>query len=113
MNRYRIVSPISDDSYAQILKGVHLEKGNLVMIKQLKRKFYSWIDLLVLKEIKALKQLSHENIQCLKEIIFNNNELFLVFDYYEMNLFDYYQSLRTKGQKLQEADIRDILAQIT
>ena len=40
-----------------------------------------------LREIKSLRKLNHQNIVKLKEVIKVNDELYLVFEYLEKNIF--------------------------
>jgi len=73
------------------------------------KKIYSkWEDCLSLKEIKSLMTLKHPNIITLYEVILTDNELFLVFEYLGMNLYDYSQRL-TKD--ISEQTIRNIIYQ--
>ena len=39
-------------------------------------------------QVKSLKKLNHPNIIKLKEVIRENDELFFVFEYMEMNLYE-------------------------
>ncbi len=39
----------------------------------------------------------------MKEIIKNDNELYLVFEYFENNLFNMYQKFRDRGKFMDEA----------
>lgn len=42
---------------------------------------------MALREIKSLRKLNHPNIIKLKEVIKVNDELYLVFEYLEKNIF--------------------------
>lgn len=81
----------------------------LVAIKKMKKRYYNWDECLQLREIKALKQLNHKNIILLKEVIRENNHLFLVFEHMEENL---YQLMRRQLVPFAEKTIRDIVLQI-
>ena len=62
--------------------------GEIVAIKKMKKKFYSWDECMSLREIKALRKLSHPNIVKMKEVIRVNNDLYLVFEYMQGNVYD-------------------------
>ena len=54
---------------------------NKVAIKTMKRKYYSWNEVMDLREVKSLKKLNHPNVVKLKEVIRENNRLYFVFEY--------------------------------
>jgi protein kinase len=55
----------------------------------MKKKFQSWDDAMALREIKALRKLSHGNVIKLKEVLRQpNGELFLVFEYMKQTILD-------------------------
>ena len=54
----------------------------------MKGKFISWDECLNMREIKALKKLNnHQNIIKIKEMTKKNDELNIVFEYCDKNLF--------------------------
>ena len=68
MNRYKISKTLGDGTYGSVLKGQNRQSGEIVAIKRMKRKFYSWEECMALREVKSLKKLSHPNIVKLKEV---------------------------------------------
>ena len=52
-----------------------------VAVKKMKRKFYSWDEALRLREVLALRKLKHPAIVKLKEVIREQDEVFLIFEY--------------------------------
>lgn len=63
------------------------ESGELVAIKRMKRKFYSWDECMNLREVKSLKKLNHANVIKLKEVIRENDHLYFIFEYMKENLY--------------------------
>lgn len=112
MNRYKILTPLGDHSYSSIFKAENLETHDIVALKLMKKRFYTWQECMSLREIKVLRTLQHPNILRLKEVIRNKDELSLVYEYYPENLFKYYQNLRDKGKSLTETQIRHYISQI-
>lgn len=53
----------------------------------MKKKFNNSDKCVQLREVNALRKLQHVNIIKLKEVIKENEELFIVFEYMEGNLF--------------------------
>lgn len=112
MNRYKILLPLGDHSYSSIFKAENLETQEIVALKIMKKKFYTWQECMSLREIKVLRTLQHPNILRLREVIRNKEELYLVYEFLEDNLFKYYQNLRDKGKNLTEAQIKHYISQI-
>ena len=59
------------------------ETREKVAIKTMKRKYYSWSEVMDLREVKSLKKLNHPNVVKLKESItyFGDNELSVIGKY--------------------------------
>ncbi|NXF46523.1 MAK kinase, partial [Oceanites oceanicus] len=87
MNRYTIMKQLGDGTYGSVLMGKSNESGELVAIKRMKRKFYSWDECMNLREVKSLKKLNHANVIKLKEVIRENDHLYFVFEYMKENLY--------------------------
>ncbi|KAG8133315.1 hypothetical protein E2320_011116, partial [Naja naja] len=87
MNRYTTLKQLGDGTYGSVLMGKSNESGELVAIKRMKRKFYSWDECMNLREVKSLKKLNHANVIKLKEVIRENDHLYFVFEYMKENLY--------------------------
>eukprot|EP00792_Barthelona_sp_PAP020_P005090 TRINITY_DN2490_c0_g3_i1.p1 TRINITY_DN2490_c0_g3~~TRINITY_DN2490_c0_g3_i1.p1 ORF type:complete len:434 (+),score=89.47 TRINITY_DN2490_c0_g3_i1:48-1349(+) len=109
MKRYRKLDTVGDGSYGTVVKAVNSSTGELVAIKKLKRKFYSWDECTQLREVKSLMKLNHPNIVKLKEVIRQTDELYLVFEFMEGNL---YQILKNRDKFLPESQIRNYMYQM-
>ncbi|KAL0234072.1 hypothetical protein PCE1_001110 [Barthelona sp. PCE] len=108
MKRYKHIAKIGDGSFGTVYRSIALESGQTVAIKSLKQKYFSWDECVSLKEVSALIKLSHPNIVKLKEVVRQNDELFLVFEYMKCNL---YQLLKQSVGGFTEAKIRSIMYQ--
>ncbi|XP_039671420.1 serine/threonine-protein kinase MAK-like isoform X2 [Perca fluviatilis] len=110
MNRYTTLKQLGDGTYGSVLLGKSNHTGELVAIKRMKRKFYSWDECLNLREVKSLKKLNHANVVKLKEVIRENDYLYFVFEYMKENL---YQLMKEREDKMfSENEIRNILFQV-
>ncbi|XP_023682098.1 serine/threonine-protein kinase MAK isoform X1 [Paramormyrops kingsleyae] len=110
MNRYTTLKQLGDGTYGSVLMGKSNESGELVAIKRMKRKFYSWEECINLREVKSLKKLSHANIVKLKEVIRENDHLYFVFEYMKENL---YQLMKDRENKMfSENEIRNVTFQV-
>ncbi|XP_077100409.1 serine/threonine-protein kinase MAK isoform X4 [Siphateles boraxobius] len=109
MNRYTTFKQLGDGTYGSVLMGKSNESGELVAIKRMKRKFYSWEECMNLREVKSLKKLNHANVVKLKEVIRENDHLYFVFEYMKENL---YQLMKDRTKLFPESVIRNISFQI-
>uniref|UniRef100_A0A8I6AB71 non-specific serine/threonine protein kinase n=1 Tax=Rattus norvegicus TaxID=10116 RepID=A0A8I6AB71_RAT len=96
MNRYTTMRQLGDGTYGSVLMGKSNESGELVAIKRMKRKFYSWDECMNLREVKSLKKLNHANVIKLKEVIRENDHLYFIFEYMKENL---YQLMKDRDMK--------------
>ncbi|XP_037541321.1 serine/threonine-protein kinase ICK [Nematolebias whitei] len=109
MNRYTTIRQLGDGTYGSVILGRSLESGELVAIKKMKRKFYSWEECMNLREVKSLKKLNHTNVIKLKEVIRENDHLYFIFEYMKENL---YQLMKDRARLFPESAVRNIMFQI-
>lgn len=107
MDNYKILKNIGDGGFGSVSQALVKSTGEIVAIKKLYQKFYSWEECLELREIKVLRKTIHPNIVKLKEAVRVNDELYLVFEYCEKNLFNL-----MKSQYLDEVRIKEIIRDI-
>lgn len=100
---------LGDGTYGSVWKAINNDTQEVVAIKKMKRKFYSWDECMNLREVKSLRKLNHPNIVKLKEVIRENDELYFVFEYMEYNL---YQLMKDKDKPFSEAKVRNWAFQI-
>lgn len=109
MERYKIIKAVGDGTYGVVYKATNTANGEVCAIKRMKIKFKSWEECLALREIKSLRKFSHNNIVKLKEAFRVNDELHLVFEFLDENL---YQLIKDRADPLPETQIRSITYQI-
>jgi protein kinase len=59
MDRYKILKTIGDGTYGSVAKAINKQTNEVVAIKKMKKKFYSWEEAMALREIKSLRKLSN------------------------------------------------------
>ena len=109
MQRYKVTKVLGDGTYGSVHKAVHKQTGDVVAVKHMKRKFFSWDECMTLREVRSLRKLSHPNIVKLKEVIRENDELYFVFEFMEKNL---YELCKARDRQMPEATVRSIMYQI-
>ena len=108
MDRYKILSNIDEGTYGSVAKATNKKTGEVVAIKKMKKKFFSWEEAMALREIKSLKKLNHTNIVKLKEVIRVNNDLYFVFEYCDQNV---YHMIKDLTKPLPEHKIKSVVYQ--
>ena len=109
MNRYKTIKPLGDGTYGSVHKAVNRTSGEIVAIKRMKKKFYSWEECMQLREVQSLRKMSHPNIVKLKEVIRENDMLYFVFEFLEQNL---YQLCKERDSLFQESKVRNLCYQL-
>mmetsp|Transcript_10439 Transcript_10439/g.28818 ORF Transcript_10439/g.28818 Transcript_10439/m.28818 type:complete len:562 (+) Transcript_10439:42-1727(+) len=109
MNRYKTIKPLGDGTYGSVVKAVNKTSGEVVAIKRMKKKFYSWEECMQLREVQSLRKMSHPNIVKLKEVIRENDILYFVFEFLDMNL---YQLCKDREKHFPESKVRNMSYQM-
>lgn len=107
MNRYVVLQQLGDGTYGSVALARRRDTGEHVAIKRMKRKYYSWDEAMALREIKSLKKLSHANIVKLREVIREDDTLYLVFERLRGNVYQLLAGGGARGPAL-----RNVLLQV-
>ncbi|XP_058222049.1 cyclin-dependent kinase F-4 isoform X2 [Rhododendron vialii] len=102
MERYKIIKEVGDGTFGTVWRAINKQSGEVVAIKKMKRKYYSWEECINLREVKSLRKMNHPNIVKLKEVIRENDILYFVFEYMECNL---YQLIKDRAKLFSEAEV--------
>ncbi|CUF66151.1 protein kinase, putative [Bodo saltans] len=87
MDKYDLLQQIGDGTFGSVAKGVHKKTGQLVAVKRMKQKYYTWDECIKLPEVQVLRKLqAHPNVIKLREVVRENNELFFVFEFMDGDL---------------------------
>ena len=110
MEKYETIDFLGEGSFAKVSKAKDIKTGDFVAIKKLKKKYSTWQECLDLREVKSLNKFKqNDNIIKLREMIRIEDNLYLVFEYMEKNL--YQLITERKNKKFCESQIRCILFQ--
>lgn len=63
-----MIKQLGDGTYGSVWKATNRQTNEIVAIKKMKRKFYSWEECMALREVKSLRKLNHPNVVKLKEV---------------------------------------------
>ncbi|XP_017235891.1 cyclin-dependent kinase F-4 isoform X2 [Daucus carota subsp. sativus] len=109
MERYNIIKEVGNGTFGSVWQATNKQTGEIVAIKKMKRKYYSWEECINLREVKSLRKMSHSNIVKLKEVIRENDILYFVFEYMECNL---YQLMKDRQKLFSETEVRNWCFQV-
>ncbi|XP_077244741.1 protein kinase superfamily protein [Tasmannia lanceolata] len=109
MDRYKIIKEVGDGTFGSVWRAINKQSGEVVAIKKMKRKYYSWEECMNLREVKSLRKMNHPNIVKLKEVIREHDILYFVFEYMECNL---YQLMKDRGKLFSESEVRNWCFQV-
>ncbi|GLJ11674.1 hypothetical protein SUGI_0174360 [Cryptomeria japonica] len=109
MDRYKVIKEVGDGTYGSVWRAINRSTSEIVAIKKMKRKYYSWEECMNLREVKSLRKMNHPNIVKLKEVIRENDILYFVFEYMECNL---YQLMKDKVKLFPESKVRNWCFQV-
>ncbi|KAL8238995.1 hypothetical protein R6Q59_015562 [Mikania micrantha] len=109
MERYKIIKEVGNGSFGVVWRALNKQNGEVVAIKKMKRKYYSWEECINLREVKSLRKMNHPNIVKLKEVVRENDILYFVFEYMECSL---YQLMKDRQKFFLEAKIKNWCFQV-
>ncbi|KAK7386814.1 hypothetical protein VNO78_27150 [Psophocarpus tetragonolobus] len=109
MERYKLIKEVGDGTFGSVWRAINKQSGEVVAIKKMKKKYYSWEECVNLREVKSLRKMNHTNIVKLKEVIRECDILCLVFEYMEYNL---YQLMKNREKMFSENEVRNWCFQV-
>ena len=108
MQHYRIERVIGDGSFGSVVSARHIPTNSLVAIKQLKRTFTTFDDAMREREVQALLAMQpHPHVVQLREVLYERQQLSLVFEHVQGNLL---QWLRALSRPLPQHSIKHIVS---
>lgn len=101
LDKYQKLEKLGEGTYGVVYKAQNLETKEFVAIKKIRlEKEDDGVPSTAIREISLLKNLKHPNVVELKEVLFSQEQLYLVFEYLEYDLKKY---MKKKGAALPAA----------
>ncbi|KAI9475436.1 MAG: kinase-like domain-containing protein [Benjaminiella poitrasii] len=94
---YKKFKKIGEGTYGEVFKAREIESNDPVAIKKIKASIDDGIHTTTLREIAILKLLEHNNVVRLKELVHEDSKLFMVFEYADMDLRRYMDTMGRQG----------------
>ncbi len=112
MEHYEKLERIGEGTYSKVYKGVHRHSGQMVALKEIDLNPEEGAPATALREIAFMKELSHQNIVKLFDVIHTEKQLILVFEHLECDLKHFLDSRGMIGGRLTVLEIKSFLYQI-
>ncbi|MCJ1382527.1 negative regulator of the PHO system [Xylographa soralifera] len=95
---FQQLEKLGEGTYATVFKGRNRQTGELVALKEIHLDSEEGTPSTAIREISLMKELKHENIVSLHDVIHTENKLMLVFEYMDKDLKKYMDSRGDRGQ---------------
>ncbi|TLS29801.1 hypothetical protein PpBr36_00330, partial [Pyricularia pennisetigena] len=111
LNSFQQLEKLGEGTYATVFKGRNRHTGELVALKEIHLDSEEGTPSTAIREISLMKELKHENIVGLHDVIHTENKLMLVFEHMDGDLKKY---MDTKGDRgaLQPMVIKSFMYQL-
>lgn len=107
---FEILGEIDEGAFGIVLKARNKKTDEIVALKKIKKKYSNWEECMKLREVNSLRKLKHPSIIKLKEVFKQENELFLVFEHCDKNLFKYYiEQYKNQNKPIPESIIKTLI----
>ncbi|BFZ60718.1 negative regulator of the PHO system [Saitoella coloradoensis] len=97
-SQFQQLEKLGEGTYATVYKGRNLRTGELVALKEIHLDSEEGTPSTAIREISLMKELKHDNIVSLYDVIHTENKLMLVFEFMERDLKKYMDVVGKNGQ---------------
>ena len=94
MQRYEKVEKIGEGTYGVVYKAKDRATGDFIALKKIRLEAEDeGVPSTAIREISLLKELAHDNVVQLNDVVHQDSKLYLVFEYLDQDLKKYMDSL--------------------
>ncbi|KAE8319809.1 kinase-like domain-containing protein [Aspergillus transmontanensis] len=95
---FQQLEKLGEGTYATVFKGRNNQTGEMVALKEIHLDTEEGTPSTAIREISLMKELQHENILSLYDVVHTENKLMLVFEYMDKDLKRYMDTHGNRGQ---------------
>ncbi|QSS56399.1 cyclin-dependent protein kinase PhoA [Histoplasma capsulatum var. duboisii H88] len=106
---FQRLEKLGEGTYATVYKGRNRQTAQMVALKEIHLDSEEGTPSTAIREISLMKELKHENILSLYDIIHTENKLMLVFEFMDKDLKKY---MEVRNNQLECATIKDFMHQL-
>lgn len=107
VSTYQKLLKIGEGTYGVVYKARERSTGQIVALKKIRLESEEeGVPSTAIREISTLKELSHENIVTLIDILHRDSKLYLVFEYLDMDLKKYMDTVRKTDGGVSPANVK-------
>ncbi|PSK51718.1 negative regulator of the PHO system [Elsinoe australis] len=108
---FQQLEKLGEGTYATVFKGRNRQTGEFVALKEIHLDSEEGTPSTAIREISLMKELKHENVVNLHDVIHTENKLMLVFEYMDKDLKKYMDSRGERGM-LDPVTIKSFMHQL-
>lgn len=104
---YQKIEKIGEGTYGVVYKARDRNTGQFVALKKIRLESEEeGVPSTAIREISVLKELQHENVVRLIDVVHNDAKLYLVFEYLDLDLKRFMDSIRKEGLNSSQVKVR-------
>lgn len=111
-SQFQQLEKLGEGTYATVYKGRNRQLGTLVALKEINLDSEEGTPSTAIREISLMKELKHENIVTLYDVIHTENKLTLVFEFMDRDLKKYMDTHGYKNGALEPEVVRSFMYQL-
>lgn len=113
LERYYKIDKIGSGTYGDVYRAKDQMTGEIVALKKIRLEIQDeGVPATAIREISLLKELAHPNIVSLKNVVHQNERLYLVFEFLDLDLADYMKGLTRSNRKLKPQLLKSYMYQL-
>ncbi len=97
IEKYSRAEPVGNGAYGIVYKGVDTQTKETIAVKRIKIEVESeGIPSTAIREISLLREVEHENVVKLKDVVTSDQKLYLIFEFVDRDLKQYLEQYSPK-----------------